>query len=57
MLDDEARARRLGAAGRQHVLANFNLDQMVRSTLQVYRRVIDKFDSDRDGEQLTAVGV
>jgi glycosyltransferase involved in cell wall biosynthesis len=57
LLDDEARARRLGAAGRQHVLANFNLDQMVRSTLQVYRRVIDKFDSDRDAERLEAMGV
>ena len=40
LLTDEALAQRLGAAGRQRVAAEFNVDKMTRATIDVYRHMI-----------------
>ncbi len=40
MLDDAALRRRLGVAGRQRVLADFSIEQMVDGNLKVYEQVL-----------------
>jgi glycosyltransferase involved in cell wall biosynthesis len=40
MLDDPSLRRRLGAAGRQRVLADFSIEQMVDGNLKVYEQVL-----------------
>jgi len=44
LLTDEPLRRRLGEAGRQHVLKNFTLRQQVEATLDVYERAMAKRD-------------
>ena len=41
LLKDPSRARRLGAAGRAHVTANFSSDRMADATAEVYRSVLE----------------
>ncbi len=41
MLSDPARARALGAAGREVVLRDYTVERMAERTEQVYRRVLD----------------
>lgn len=52
LLSDEALARQLGEAGRSHVLANFNTERMIESTLSVYRQTIEEFRRRRGAGQL-----
>jgi glycosyltransferase involved in cell wall biosynthesis len=40
LMDDRARARRMGAEARRTVIANFTVDHMVRRTMEVYRKVL-----------------
>jgi len=40
LLDDPARARRMGAAARRAVQENFTVDHMLRRTMEVYRQVL-----------------
>jgi Glycosyl transferases group 1/Glycosyltransferase Family 4 len=40
LVDNPDLARRMGAAGRRAVLANFTVDHMVRRTMEVYRQVL-----------------
>jgi alpha-maltose-1-phosphate synthase len=42
LLTDAALAQRLGAAGRQRVVAEFNIDKMTRAIIDVYERAIAK---------------
>jgi starch synthase len=39
LLKDPARARKMGKAGRERVLANFTADDVVRQMLRVYESV------------------
>jgi alpha-maltose-1-phosphate synthase len=43
LLSDESMARKLGSAGRRHVLEFFSLEKMVQSTVNVYRETITGF--------------
>ena len=42
LLDDPARARAIGEAGRQFVQCDFGVDRMVASTTEVYRNVLEQ---------------
>jgi len=43
LLNDEVLAREYGDNGRQHVLKNFNLEKMVRLTVDAYQCAISAF--------------
>jgi len=49
LLRDPERRRRMGEAGRERVLTEFTLEEVVQSTLSVYRHVISSFKEKGDG--------